>query len=62
MSLPIIIFHLGNQKYVHLCLKQAKKYNNNVILLTNIPDVYKITGATCINFQKYDDRIGEFQK
>ena len=28
MTLPIIIFHLGNREYVHLCLKHAKKYKN----------------------------------
>ena len=62
MSLPIIIFHLGNREYVHLCLKQAKKYNTNVILLTDVPDIYKDTGATCVNYQKYASRISEFQK
>lgn len=62
MSLPIIIFHLGDKEYVHLCLKQAKKYNDNVILITNIPEVYKYTGATCINYHKYSDRITQFQK
>lgn len=61
-TLPIIIFHLGDREYVHLCLKQAKKYNNDVILLTDVPDVYKHTGATCVDFQKYANRINEFQK
>lgn len=32
-SIPIIIFHKGNQEYVHYCLKQLKKYDNNVIYL-----------------------------
>ena len=62
MTLPIIIFHLGDREYVHLCLKQAKKYNNNIILLTDMPDVYKHTGANCVHFQKYASRISEFQK
>ena len=62
MTLPIIIFHLGDREYVHLCLKQAKKYNNNIILLTDVPDVYKHTGANCVHFQKYANRINEFQK
>ena len=62
MTLPIIIFHLGDREYVHLCLKQAKKYNNNIILLTDVPDVYKHTGANCVHFQKYANRISEFQK
>lgn len=62
MSLPIIIFHMGNQNYVHLCLLQAKKYNDNVILLTDVPNSYNHTGATCIDFKKYCNRIDEFQK
>jgi hypothetical protein len=62
MNLPIIIFHLGDREYVHLCLKHAKKYNDNVILITDIPEVYKYTGATCINYHKYSDRITQFQK
>ena len=52
-NLPIIIFHLGDREYVHLCLKQAKKYNKNVILLTDVPDVYQYTGANCVDFRKY---------
>jgi hypothetical protein len=62
MTLPIIIFHLGDREYVHLCLKQAKKYNENVILLTDIPNVYQYTGANCVDFKKYANRINEFQK
>jgi hypothetical protein len=62
MDLPIIIFHLSDKEYVHLCLKQAKKYNNNIILLTDVPDAYKDTGITCVNYSKYSNRISEFQK
>jgi len=62
MDIPIIIFHLGNREYVHYCLKQAKKYNEHVILLTDVPDAYKISGATCVSIQKYKNRINEFQK
>jgi len=62
MDLPIIIFHLGDREYVHLCLKQALKFNNNVILITDVPDKYKKTGAKCINFNKYVKRSEDFQK
>ena len=62
MTLPIIIFHLGNVEYVHLCLKQALKYNSDVIIITDVPDVYKYTGASCINYSKYIHRIFEFKK
>ena len=60
MDIPIIIFHLGNLKYVHLCLKQAKKYNNNVILITDCPEVYSYTEATCINYKNYSTYIDSF--
>ena len=33
MKLPIIIFHIGNQKYLELTINQVQKYNNEVILI-----------------------------
>ena len=32
-KIPIIIFHIGNQKYLELVINQAHKYNNEVILI-----------------------------
>lgn len=55
-DIPIIIFHLGNQEYVKLCLQQVKKYNNNVILLNNNPDNFKeYQNETCqiVNYRDY---------
>ena len=37
MDLPIIIFHLSYKEYACLCLKQAKKLNKTVILITDAP-------------------------
>jgi hypothetical protein len=62
MDLPIIIFHLGNREYVHLCLKKAKELNKSVICITDIPKEYEHTGATCIDFNKYGSLINDFQK
>ena len=62
MSLPIIIFHLGDREYVHLCLRQAREYNETVILITDCPDNYMDTGAKCVNFNKYSKYVNDFQK
>ena len=40
MDIPIIIYHLGYKDYVTCCLKQALKYNNNVILITDAVNEY----------------------
>lgn len=62
MSLPIIIFHLGDREYVHLCLRQAIRYNETVILITDCPTNYNHTGAKCVNYNKYSKYVNEFQK
>ena len=43
MDIPIIIFHLGYKEYVYLCLLQALKYNNKVVLITDNVNMYKKT-------------------
>ena len=62
MDLPIIIFHLSYKEYVCLCLKQAKKLNKTVILITDVPKEYEHTGATCVDFKNYGSRINHFEK
>ena len=39
--IPIIIFHIGNQEYVRLCLQQALKYNKRVILISDNTNNFK---------------------
>ena len=63
MNIPIIIYHLGYREYVSLCMKQALKYNNNVILITDVVEKYKkIEGLTLINSNKYVEKLNNFQK
>ena len=65
MEIPIIIFHLGNQNYVKLCLRQAKKYNNKVILLNDTPNNLKhLCSNKCIidYYEKYFINALKFQK
>lgn len=55
-NIPIIIFHLGYQDYVKLCLKQLQKYNNNVILLNDNPNHFKdLFNNNCkvVNYKDY---------
>lgn len=61
MTIPIIIFHLGNQEYVHLCLKQAKKYNNNIHILTDNENNFIYENIKCINYIKYNNYMKKFQ-
>lgn len=60
-DLPIIIFHLGNQDYVRLCLQQAVKHNKTVILLTNI-DTFKYLPITVVNIEEYSRYLEPLKK
>lgn len=62
-SIPIIIFHKGNQEYVHYCLKQLKKYDNNVILLNDNPNNFnELKNTTCniVNYNNYSSNVEKF--
>lgn len=52
-TIPVIIFHIGNQEYVHLCLKQAVYYKNDVRIITNNPYRFNNEGVTAIDMNKY---------
>ena len=63
--MTIIIFHLGNQEYVNLCLKQLKKYDNDVILLNDNPNNFnKLKNDTCniVNYRDYYINASKFNK
>ena len=60
-TIPVIIFHIGNQEYVHLCLKQALYYGNNVHILTNNPSQFPYNGITAIPYQKYTSSSKKFE-
>lgn len=60
-SIPTIIFHIGNQEYVHLCLKQALYHGNNVHILTNNPSQFQYNGITAIPYQKYTSLAKKFE-
>lgn len=63
MDIPIIVYHLGYRDYVPLCMKQALKYNKNVILITDNVEKYKqIKGITLVDSNKYVEKINTFQK
>ena len=46
MSIPVVFFHIGYQKYLELCIKQTSK-NNKVILI----------GDTSNKFLGYMDNV-----
>lgn len=63
MNIPIIIYHLGYRDYVPLCMKQALKYNKNVIFITDVVEKYeKIEGLTLVNSNNYMEKINIFQE
>jgi hypothetical protein len=61
MDLPIIIFHIGNQPYVHSCLKQASKFNNNVIVLNEHDNMFPNINVKCVNYKKYSTYLTQFK-
>jgi hypothetical protein len=54
-KIPVIIFHLGNQEYVKLCLQQLNKYDNSFILLTDNDhfDEFKNDNCSIVNYKDY---------
>lgn len=60
-DIPIIIFHLGDQEYVKLCLQQASRFNKTVVLLTNV-DTFKDLPITLVNINKYSKYLKPVQK
>lgn len=60
-DIPIIIFHIGNQEYVHLCLKQATKYNNIVHILTDNKNYFNYNNVFSINFNEYSLFTNKFK-
>jgi len=64
-KIPIIIFHNGNQDYVKICINQALKFNNEIILINDNPNNYKnITSPhfKCINSKNYSKNADKFKK
>jgi len=61
LDLPIIIFHLGNQPYVRLCLQKALKYNNNIIIINEKDNMYPDLNVTCVSYNKYCNNIKKFE-
>ena len=62
MNIPIIIFHIGNQEYVHLCLKQAIKYGNKVHILTDNKDNFNYNNVVSVNYSNYSNNLKKFEK
>lgn len=62
MDIPIIIFHIGNQEYVHLCLKQAIKYGNKVHILTDNENNFNYENVVPVNYSKYSNMMKRFEK
>jgi hypothetical protein len=52
-TVPVIIFHIGNQEYLHLCLKQAVYYKNDVRIITDNPYRFNNEGVTAVDMNKY---------
>lgn len=59
---PVIIFHLGNQPYVHQCITQALKFENDVHLINDNPDAFNLyKQAKIINYKHYSSNMSRFQ-
>ena len=62
MDLPIIIFHIGNQNYVRLCLQHAlKSDNNNIILITDNENNFNDLQVKIVNYNKYSNNLQKFK-
>ena len=60
--IPVIIFHMGNQPYVHQCIEQGLKFNNDIHLLSDVPDSYKMhETAKVIDYKHYTSNMFRFQ-
>lgn len=62
MVLPIIIFHIGNQHYVRLCLQQAlKSGNTNIILINDNENNFSDLPINVVNYNKYSKNLEKFK-
>ena len=62
MDIPIIIFHIGNQEYVHLNLKQATKHENKVHILTDNANNFNYNNVVAVNYSNYSNNLKKFEK
>ena len=53
MKIPIIILHIGKSNYVESCMKQALKYNNEVIFLTDDSNYLNNFKIKVVDYTKY---------
>lgn len=60
-EMPIIIFHLGNQPYLKLCLQQALKYNKNIININERDDMFPELNVKCVSYNKYNKNAEKFK-
>lgn len=60
-DIPIIIFHLGDQEYVKLCLQQALRFNKTVVFITD-KDTFKSLPITLIHISRYSKYLKPLQK
>jgi hypothetical protein len=61
-KIPIIIFHKGVKEYVKICINQALKWDNHVILLNDNPEDYKDIQSSnfeCVNYSKYSQKANK---
>lgn len=54
-NIPLLFFHKGKSKYARLCMKQNRKYNNQCILLTDVPRYYK-KYCHAVDYRKYESK------
>lgn len=60
--IPIIIFHIGNQPYVHHCLNTTLRHNNTIHLLSDNPDNFdKRDNLYVENYTNYSINSSKFQ-
>lgn len=60
--IPIIIFHIGNQKYLHDCISSAIKHDNTVHLLNDEPNNFKKSeNLTVCNYSEYSSYLNIFK-
>ena len=63
MTIPIIIFHLGNREYVEYCLRCALMYGNKkVILIHDNVNAYKHLPITVVHHKNYNQQVPLLEK
>lgn len=60
--IPVIIFHIGNQQYLHDCVNVSSRYGNEIHLLNDNPNNFKnIENVIVDNYLQYASYADKFK-